>query len=280
MVSVLMLREGWDVPEVGVILLLRKFSSRVYGQQVIGRGLRRVRVKGVDPTEPQICAVVDHPKLEHQWLWDIFNARKRENVLIDQLFDETEDLPPPPPKQELVNPDFVVDVPLPDPAFMDEGEFDLGDLAPPPQPLENWAEELDAIEYDPTVVEITKVDMSGVAGQELGGKGWKMIHSAPDPSSPNSAAVQIPDEDARDAVKSSMLEIAEELTVEAGYAAAFKDRVYSALVQHIRRKFLNGLSLGLAEREEVDYAWKMLRQVKSRVGAVPGLVAGIIEYGD
>ncbi|NLG27490.1 MAG: DEAD/DEAH box helicase family protein, partial [Chloroflexi bacterium] len=61
-VSVLMLREGWDVPEVGVILLLRKFSSKVYGQQVIGRGLRRVRVKGVDATEPQICAVVDHPK--------------------------------------------------------------------------------------------------------------------------------------------------------------------------------------------------------------------------
>ena len=71
-----MLREGWDVPEVGVILLLRKFGSKVYGQQVIGRGLRRVRVKGVDPTEPQICAVVDHPKLEHQWLWDIFNAQE------------------------------------------------------------------------------------------------------------------------------------------------------------------------------------------------------------
>ena len=35
-VSVLMLREGWDVPEVGVILLLRKFGSPVYGQQVIG----------------------------------------------------------------------------------------------------------------------------------------------------------------------------------------------------------------------------------------------------
>ena len=28
----LMLREGWDVPEVGVILLLRKFGSKVYGQ--------------------------------------------------------------------------------------------------------------------------------------------------------------------------------------------------------------------------------------------------------
>ena len=39
-VSVLMLREGWDVPPVSAILLLRKFSSRVYGQQVVGRGLR------------------------------------------------------------------------------------------------------------------------------------------------------------------------------------------------------------------------------------------------
>ncbi|MDD5446800.1 MAG: DEAD/DEAH box helicase family protein, partial [Methanocellales archaeon] len=35
-ISVMMLREGWDVPEVSVILLLRKFSSEVYGQQVIG----------------------------------------------------------------------------------------------------------------------------------------------------------------------------------------------------------------------------------------------------
>ena len=64
-VSVLMLREGWDVPEVGVIMHSCANSAWVYGQQVVGRGLRRVRVKGVDQTEPQICAVVDHPKLEH-----------------------------------------------------------------------------------------------------------------------------------------------------------------------------------------------------------------------
>ena len=74
-VSVLMLREGWDVPEVGVILLLRKFGSRVYGQQVIGRGLRRVRNLGILDAEQQICAVVDHPKLDHGWLWEIFNSQ-------------------------------------------------------------------------------------------------------------------------------------------------------------------------------------------------------------
>ncbi len=279
-VSVLMLREGWDVPEVGVILLLRKFGSRVYGQQVIGRGLRRVRVKGVDPAEPQICAVVDHPKLEHQWLWDIFNARKRENVKLDDLFDETEDLPPPPPKQELVKPDLVIDVPPTDPSVVDDGEFDVGDLPPPPQPIQDWQAALDAITYDPTVVEITKVGIAGVTGQELGGKGWTTIHSAPDPSAPSATGVVVTDEAVRDAVKTGMLDIAEALTVEAGYAAGFKEKVYGALVQHVRNKFLKGNSLGLADRADVEFAWKMLRQVKTKVGAVPGLVAGIIEYGD
>ena len=277
-VSVLMLREGWDVPEVGVILLLRKFGSKVYGQQVIGRGLRRVRVKGVDPTEPQICAVVDHPKLEHQWLWDIFNAKKRTGVLIDDLFDETEDLPPPPPKQELANPDLVIDVPPVDPSVMDDGEFDVGDIAPPPKPLENWKEALNGITYDPTVVEITKVGIAGVVGQELGGAGWKTIHSAPDEEGPHQTAAQISDSSVRDAVKEGLLEMAETLTVEAGYAATFKDRVYSALLHHVRAKFLNGNSIGLADRADVEFAWKMLRQVKPKVEAIPGLIAGVIEH--
>ncbi len=279
-VSVLMLREGWDVPEVAVILLLRKFGSKVYGQQVIGRGLRRVRVKGVEANEPQICAVVDHPKLEHQWLWDIFNARKRVNVLIDQEFDETEDLPPPPPKQDLEKPQLVIDIPPVDRSIMDDGEFDVGDVPPPPKPLENWKDVLAAIEYDPTVIEITKVGIAGVVGQELGGQGWKTIHSAPETSGSDDAVAQVSDEAVRDAVKTGLLDMAEALTVEAGYAATFKDRVYSALLHHVRAKFLNGSSLGLAERAEVDFAWKMLRQVQVKVGAIPGLVAGIIDYGD
>jgi hypothetical protein len=279
-VSVLMLREGWDVPEVGVILLLRKFGSRVYGQQVIGRGLRRVRVKGVTDEEQQICAVVDHPKLEHQWLWEIFNAKKRQNVLIEDRFDETEDLPPPPAKQELVKPELVIDVPPVDPSVIDEGEFDVGKVPPPPKPLENWEDVLGGIEYDPTVIEITKVGIAGVVGHELGGHGWKTIHSAPDASGPGDTAVRVSDEAVREAVKSRLLEIAETLTVNAGYAAAFKDRVYSALLHHVRAKFLKGSSLGLAERAEVDFAWKMLQQVNTKVGGIPGLVAGIIEHGD
>lgn len=279
-VSVLMLREGWDVPEVGVILLLRKFGSKVYGQQVVGRGLRRVRAKGVEPTEPQVCAVVDHPKLEHQWLWDIFNAKKRTGVRIDDQFDEAEDLPPPLPKQELVQPDLVVDLPPVDSSVTDDGEFDVGDIAPPPRPMENWKQALTAIEYDPTILEITKVGIAGVIGQELGNRGWKTIHSAPDAGAPWVSVLHVSDEGARHAVKAGLLDMAELLTVEAGYATTFKDQVYSALLHHVRARFLNGSSLGLAERGDVDLAWKMLPQVKARVGAVPGLIAGVIEHGD
>ena len=92
--------------------------------------------------------------------------------------------------------------------------------------------------------------------------------------------MQVSDEAVREAVKLGLLDMAELLTVEAGYAATFKDQVYSALLHHVRAKFLNGSSLGLAESAEVDFAWKMLRQVKAKVEAIPGLIAGIIEYGN
>lgn len=279
-VSVLMLREGWDVPEVGVILLLRKFSSEVYGQQVIGRGLRRVRLRGVKPEEPQICAVVDHPKLDHDWLWKKFNAKKREGVGIDQIFDENEDLPSPPLKQEYARPDMVISVPERASSIEGDDEFDVGDIPPPPDPLENWQEMLGKIEYDFTAIEITKVHTRGVIGRELGEQGWTTIESPPDTKNPDGGIIQVSDETAREAVRERLLEMAESLTVEAGCATMFKDKVYSALLHHIKARFLNGSSLGLAERSEVDTAQKMLGQMEKKVSDIPGLIAGIIKYGD
>lgn len=279
-VSVLMLREGWDVPEVGVILLLRKFSSRVYGQQVIGRGLRRVRVKAIAPDEPQICAVVDHPKLEHQWLWDIFGSRVRTKVEIDQCFDETEDLPPPPPRQEIVRPEQIIEVPKLIDGFVDDTKFDVGTIEGPPDPIRNWKQVLASWEYDATAVEITKVGITGVYSKELAGQGWKELHSAPEmPDVATASLVELSDEQVRLAVKEQMLKISEELTIDAGYAASFKGEVYGALLQHVRDRFL-GTSLGLADRSGLNYVWKMLPTVEGRIRAHPGLVAGVIEYGD
>ena len=177
-VSVLMLREGWDVPEVGVVLLLRKFSSRVYGQQVIGRGLRRVRSHGVAEDEPQICAVVDHPKLDHQWLWDIFGSTPRTNVGLEDTFDEEEDLPPPPPRQEMVAPERLIDIPEPEES--EDGEFDIDISSGPVEPVKNWREVLDGLNYPPETVTITGQKLSGIERRELTGDRWKTVESAPE----------------------------------------------------------------------------------------------------
>jgi len=94
-VSVLMLREGWDVRNISVILLFRKFCYKevdgqifsVYGPQVIGRGLRRM---SKNPEEWESLFIVDHPILKHSWLWDHLKATRYPdeldpaNVIIDE----------------------------------------------------------------------------------------------------------------------------------------------------------------------------------------------------
>jgi len=91
-----MLREGWDVKNISVILLFRKFCYKlneytgekysVYGQQVIGRGLRRIDPQNKDEWEQ--CLVVDHPVLKHDWLWEMLDADQYEGTLNpDELID-------------------------------------------------------------------------------------------------------------------------------------------------------------------------------------------------
>ncbi|MDP1715775.1 MAG: DEAD/DEAH box helicase family protein [Anaerolineales bacterium] len=59
-VSVLMLREGWDVRNVTTIVPLRPYSSKanILPEQTLGRGLRRMTVPG---TAAEIVTVVEHP---------------------------------------------------------------------------------------------------------------------------------------------------------------------------------------------------------------------------
>ncbi|MFC1762696.1 DEAD/DEAH box helicase family protein [Planctomycetota bacterium] len=59
-VSVLMLREGWDVRNVTTVVPLRPFSSKanILPEQTLGRGLRRITPPG---GANEIVTVVDHP---------------------------------------------------------------------------------------------------------------------------------------------------------------------------------------------------------------------------
>ena len=273
-VSVLMLREGWDLPEVGVILLLRKFGSPVYGQQVIGRGLRRVRQPNVGLEEQQICAVVDHPKLEHQWLWAIFGSKVRTDVRLDDSFDEQEDLPAPPPRQILVRPENIID--LPEPTDDDDGEFALDPLPGPAEPLPNWQETLDALDYPPQTVVISGQDIIGVEKRELTGDGWLTLESAPAPADVTMPPVA--PEQLAAAVRDELLNMAGRLLDYAGHSAQFRGPIYNILLNHLRGKFLEGASLGLAEPHHLEAAWRLLPQVETKIAGTAGLIEGMVKY--
>ena len=275
-VSVLMLREGWDVPEVGVILLLRKFGSPVYGQQVIGRGLRRVRKNGVEASEGQICAVVDHPKLEHQWLWDIFSSEVRRDVGVDQTFNEEEDLPEPPPRQVLVHPENIIDIP--DPDDDDDEMFVIDVKEENVEPLRNWEERLEGMEYPSETVTITDQEITGVERTELTDEGWKIRESGPEYE--EGPGVDLTEEEMAAGIKEELLNIAERLLDHAGFSMQYKGQMYGILLRHIRMKFLDGSSLGMAETRHLETTLRMLPKVEEKIKSVPGLMAGMVKYGD
>jgi len=147
-VSVMMLREGWDVKNISVILLFRKFCYKkigeriysVYGPQIIGRGLRRINPLSDDWEQ---CHVVDHPIMKHEWLWDMIAASYYQDKLNPGDIIDEEKIPLPPE-------DKTVD----EVAKKQMEEFDLSDLPDvpePPQeyePITEWQKYLDEYKYD------------------------------------------------------------------------------------------------------------------------------------
>ena len=64
-VSVMMLKEGWDVKNVVIIVPLRPATSPTLPEQILGRGLRRM-----DPLNEywdETLVVVDHPRFRQLW---------------------------------------------------------------------------------------------------------------------------------------------------------------------------------------------------------------------
>jgi len=81
-VSVLMLREGWDVRNVTTIVPLRPYSSQagILPEQTLGRGLRRMTPPG---QAHEVVAVVEHPS---------FIALYKEQLSQEGLFVEETDV--------------------------------------------------------------------------------------------------------------------------------------------------------------------------------------------
>ena len=274
-VSVAMLREGWDVPEVAVVLPLRKMGSKVYAPQIIGRGLRRVRRADIAAEEPQICAVVDHPKLEHGWLWDLLRARVRENVGVDEQFDEQDELPEPPPRQEIVEPELLIKVPEPN----DEDDaFEPVDVGADDEPSRSWRELLDELEYPRELVEITDQQIAEVTARELKPRGWTKHVGAPSDGAAG-AAPELSDADLAESVRERVRELAARATEQHGYAAIEQRYVYRAALRHVSEQFLGGDDVGFAERADLYRALGALGHLDGTLMRRGDIVGGMIEYG-
>lgn len=273
-VSVLMLREGWDVPAVSVILLLRKFSSRVYGQQVVGRGLR-LNMRGEDIQE--ICAIVDHKKLQHDWLWDMVGAKVRENVEQLSMFGD-EDLPPKRKPQIVAHPELLIEIPKPIEEEKSDFEDDLANIVVETGDYPNWQKILDGFDYT-VETEITRVEIESVQGKILDGSGFKEIREAPSGYSTQKPPEEINDPaELGDRLKNSIRDIASNLLAEEGIGSHELGYLYSVLMSHVGKKMLNEKTVGTATVEELRHALNRIHQMSSAIKSKPGLVTSIVTY--
>jgi hypothetical protein len=269
-----MLREGWDVPAVSVILLLRKFSSRVYGQQVVGRGLR-LNVRDEDIQE--ICAIVDHEKLKHDWLWEMVGAKVRKNVDQLSLFGD-EELPPKRKPQFVAKPELLIEIPKPVEEDKPNFDDDLKKITIETSDYPDWQCLLD--EFDYTVeTEITKVELAAVEKRTLDSDRFVEIHAAPagfeKMSSPTESqnAVEL-----ASLLKNSIRDIAQSLLAEEGIGSHELGYFYGVLIAHVSSRMLAGKTIGTANLDELRHALNRRHQLAHNFKSRPGLVASIVKY--
>jgi len=273
-VSVLMLREGWDVPPVSVILLLRKFSSRVYGQQVVGRGLR-LNMRGEDLQE--ICAIVDHEKLDHHWLWEMVGAKVRKDVDQLSLFGD-EDLPPKRKPQSVVHPELLIEVPEPVEAETADFDKELVDITVVEDDYPHWRNILNGFDYGADV-EITDVEIRGITAKRLDGEGFLEIHEAPPLYHAKEGSGKEPDVlELVEMLKHSVRDIAADLLATEGIGSHELGYLYNVLMDHVRAKLLRGQSAGAAEVTDLKHALNHLSRLAENLRERPGLVASIVKY--
>jgi type III restriction enzyme len=107
-VSVLMLREGWDVRNVTTIVPLRPYSSKanILPEQTLGRGLRRMTIPG---TAAEIVTVVEHPAFTSLYKEQLSQeGLPIEIVDVDKVPRTTISIFPDPEKKNLQDLDILI----------------------------------------------------------------------------------------------------------------------------------------------------------------------------
>lgn len=289
-VSVMMLREGWDVKNISAILLFRKFSYTqmgdtkfsVYGPQIIGRGLRRVNAHGKDWEQ---CHVIDHPIFKHDWLWEMIEAERYGQALNPG--DAIDMAKIPAPKAQLA----LDDLP-PAPAA---DAFDLSGLPPVPEPPEmlepitDWRAYLDDCEYDFRKQSINQ-SIVQILSRNLDSGHDTLDNSAIPAIDPALLAVEAPTE--TDELKTKLTRRVRDLARTAlleydGQADTRQEIILRVVHEHVARRLTGGVKLhDLDNTQLLQLVWHLFDQVKANfynprlIGSILGSPPKTEEHGE
>ena len=269
-VSVFMLREGWDVSQVSVILLLRKISSPVFGQQIIGRGLRKVNKASQNP---ETLFVIDHPKLDHGWLWKMMNvSRIRQDVLPNEVIDAE----PLPPRnqfiQKLVNTDNFIKIK--EPKVGASFQTKLGELKSrisEEDTVSNWREVLEDCNYEIRErIEITAVQLQRLRRKAIGRKFSDEVEDLRTPDLyQSSQEITL----TLNEFKEDLASVVKSLIEEYSYDITKTPVLYQVMADHVIEKLFNEKPLSEATEEELKVAYTLLPEVRRNFS--PGILKGI-----
>jgi len=286
-VSVLMLREGWDVKNISVILLFRKFCYKlneytgekysVYGQQVIGRGLRRIEPQNTEEWEQ--CLVIDHPILKHDWLWEMLDADQYEGSLNpDELIDvqkipkpkdfdvETTDQSPEKVEDVISNiEDIILGMPLP-------SKEALKVIHEWQEYLDNYKYQTEQIDIDQTIREIKKRKLASGFNEQEAFDEFKIdvqqVNKYPDLSI----------EQLKEIIGNELGFICRDSLKEYDRNPDKRqDIIYKVLIEHIKKRFLLGHDLfDVDDKNALKKLWFAMIEIRE-VFLDPTLVEGILK---
>ena len=269
-ISVMMLREGWDVPPVSVVLLLRRFCSKVYGQQVIGRGLRKIK----EGDERQILAVIDHPKLQHDWLWRLVGASGIRTVDTEDILQD-EDIPKTPKIQRLEKPENRIEIPSPEYEVKTDFEAILKKV-PKKEVKKNWKQLLELVKYDKDKWTISKTRIEQMRKLYVDKDRRMEILSGEDIDvKEDEIKKEYTREELEGYFKEQLVEMASNLLFEFGYGGLRKGELYNVILDHVKSKLFNDKNLSEVKKEEIEMVLENLEEVR-KVFSQPGIIDGIL----
>ena len=284
-VSVMMLREGWDVRNISVEILFRKFCYKnvegkrfsVYGPQVVGRGLRRMN-KGEQIWES--LYVVDHPVLKHDWLWEDLKAiQYPESIDPANIIIDEQKLPT--IEETIEEAEEQVKKPMEEMKMPNEPTPDPEDV---PEPIYEWQKYLDEYKYEFNRItvsqEIKQIKSLNLDSEHVSlGKNDLPEIKVEDLEKATSTE-QWDKKELIKQIEKQLISISRDALLEYDRNPDERQiKIIKAIKGHIQKRFLYGKNLDEAEEKLLRILWAMLEQIRDAF-TQPELIEGILANND